>query len=569
MATELTLKDESVVKIGEVISSNVRGLLPPPKEEGAVARVMTPFESMIGVLEDIRDGIHKLVDRFSDSVSIQQQQLDELDRQDDISKVQATEEESDKPGFLDSMKDKAEAVQPALEKAAFAAGLLALAFVLQKYSKQIAAVVTPIIEGVGKFIGGIKKVVGVLVDEAKKFAELTPEGGFLALPLASYLIRNQFLKLSANISAFFTGLGARYADIIKMVTESKIFTTVKNFATSAGGFFSKLGGVFKSLFGFFLNNPFVKLIFSTAKVVGNLLRGVPVVGQVIQAIIGVFSFIKGAITGYKTDGVMGAITGGLKGLFDGLIGSFLNLITGALSWIADKLGLKFLSDFLSNLDFRADSLIKFFTETLPGYFSEFANQAVEKFKDILTTIKQKVTEFKDKIVTGIKNFLIMLKDKITAPFVGIVNAIKGAAGALVDKIPLISDERKAKIKESLGLTETPVSTENGPDYQMDAQGNIIDKQGNVMTVDEKTGEFVKAPIESDTSSDLGNIETDKRNDGKQINTESAELGTNSTGQNSLQIVKGGSNSQSTVQNSYLSYDRTTTSDNNFQRYLRT
>src|SRR6056300_725988 len=109
-------------------------------------------------------------------------------------------------------------------------------------------------------------------------------------------------------------------------------------------------------------------------------------------------------------------------------------------------------------------------------------------------MREKITEFKDKIVTGIKNFLIMLKDKITAPFVGIVNAVKGAAGALVDKIPLISDERKMKIKQSLGLDETTVAAENGNDYQMDANGNIIDKQGNIMTVDEKTGEFIKAPI---------------------------------------------------------------------------
>ena len=568
MSTEIVLKNESVVEIGEVISSKVQQLLPAPSNTGGGAGPMTPFESMLTVLQDIRDGIHGLVDKFSDNISIQKEQIQAKETEADLAAVGQTEEQKEqKPGFLDSMREKAEAIQPALESAAFAAGLLALAFFLQKYAKDIAGVIAPLAEGVGKFVGGVKDFVKAVIKEAKEFAELTPEGGLLALPLASFLIRNQFLKLSANVSAFFTGLGARFTGIIKMVTESKIFANVKNFATSAGGFFTKLGGVFRSLFGFFLNNPIIKLIFGAAKVAGNLLRGVPVIGQVIQAIIGAFSAITGAITGYKEGGVMGAITGAVKGLYDGLVGSFLNLITGALSWIAKKLGLDFLSEFLSNLDFRADSVIKFFTTTLPGYFTEIGQNITNKFSDIVSGMREKITEFKDKIVTGIKNFLIMLKDKITAPFVGIVNAVKGAAGALVDKIPLISDERKMKIKQSLGLDETTVAAENGNDYQMDANGNIIDKQGNIMTVDEKTGEFIKAPIESDTT--MPDITSEQRKDGKIINDESADLQVKGSSNNSMQIVKGGQSNSTAVSNSYQLYERTSTSDMQFHKYLRT
>ena len=83
---ELTLKDQQVQEIGKAVGDNVKSLggggkaLVPSggnavAPAATMAQPMNPFDSMMVVLEDIRSGIHTLVDKFSDSVSIQQEAI--------------------------------------------------------------------------------------------------------------------------------------------------------------------------------------------------------------------------------------------------------------------------------------------------------------------------------------------------------------------------------------------------------------------------------------------------------------------------------------------------------------
>jgi len=106
------------------------------------------------------------------------------------------------------------------------------------------------------------------------------------------------------------------------------------------GFVSKMSGL----------TSFLKLGLSLGK-------AIPIVGQIIMVLTGIFGFITGAIKGFKTGGILGAIKGGLIGLYDGLIGSFLNLIADVIGWVFKKLGFKRFGEWFGNLDFSFDGIM--------------------------------------------------------------------------------------------------------------------------------------------------------------------------------------------------------------------
>ena len=79
---ELTLKDESVIDIGQAVGERVQSIASAgtgnavvPAGGAAVAPVqpMNPFDSMMVVLEDIRAGIELLVDKFAEGNSLEKE----------------------------------------------------------------------------------------------------------------------------------------------------------------------------------------------------------------------------------------------------------------------------------------------------------------------------------------------------------------------------------------------------------------------------------------------------------------------------------------------------------------
>jgi len=140
-------------------------------------------------------------------------------------------------------------------------------------------------------------------------------------------------KVATTVTGIFTPSSAlgRFTKAIKGVF--KIIST-------ALGFVSKLSGL----------GSFLKLGLSLGK-------AIPIVGQVIMVLTGIFGFITGAIKGFKTGGIMGAIKGGLIGLYDGLVGSFLNLIADLIGWVFKKLGFERVGEFFSNMNFNFDGIM--------------------------------------------------------------------------------------------------------------------------------------------------------------------------------------------------------------------
>jgi len=152
----------------------------------------------------------------------------------------------------------------------------------------------------------------------------------------------------AGVLGKITNAIARIAVIVKGIFSpasilGKFTSKIKGIFAIIGkalGFVSKLTGL----------TSFLKLGLSLGK-------AIPVVGQIIMVLTGIFGFIKGAIEGFKTGGILGAIKGGLIGLYDGLIGSFLNLIADLIGWIFKKLGFTKLGEFFSNMNFNFDGIM--------------------------------------------------------------------------------------------------------------------------------------------------------------------------------------------------------------------
>ena len=159
-----------------------------------------------------------------------------------------------------------------------------------------------------------------------------------------------------------------FKSIIRVVTESKIFTSVVEFFSSIGraikSFFAptieavgKVGRFLKTLF-----SPIIKVFQFIGEVIGPVIGGVRSAFSWVRPLLSFFRFLGGPITlaitalldgvfgfieGFKSGGILGGIEGAFKGILTGLVTKPLDLIKDVVSWISNKLGF---SEFSATLD---------------------------------------------------------------------------------------------------------------------------------------------------------------------------------------------------------------------------
>src|SRR6056300_195946 len=250
---ELTLKDESVIQIGETVSKGFNDLVASgksilinpagqpltqsaadiPTEDDFIGPRM-PENNMMSVLESIRDGIQSLVESFADSLSFQKQEEREAERADRISKDDPppppTGDEGDKKGgiFAGAMARLAKIKEGAsnlmgkggflglLIKGGLIAGLLLLAKTLQKYGAQIAEKIAPIVDGIKDFFNGLFNIVtGIFTLDGDKIKE-----GIGVLQELAIKIGTFFIDLTNSI---LTTIGELFG------IEGLTLTKIKNF----------------------------------------------------------------------------------------------------------------------------------------------------------------------------------------------------------------------------------------------------------------------------------------------------------------------------------------------------
>ena len=184
----------------------------------------------------------------------------------------------------------------------------------------------------------------------------------------------------AKIGSFFRSIGSLIRGVFsaKIVTDSfaaigrvtkafgRVMKRVTNFVSKTLGVITRISGL----------GAFLKLGLAFAK-------AIPIVGQIIMVVQGLFGFVTGAIKGFKKEGFLGMIIGALTGLFDGLVASFVNLIFDILGWILKKFGLEKLGQFFMDIDI---SLGRFF-DMFVGFFKSIGKIGKALFKGTLDGIK--------------------------------------------------------------------------------------------------------------------------------------------------------------------------------------
>ena len=353
---ELTLKDQSVVEIGQAVGNNVNSLaggastaLVPAGGGGAVApaggiaTAMNPFDSMMVVLSDIRDGIYSLVDKFSESVSIQQDAKSDAALAQDLSQVAdtgegASDEGTDpapKQSFFSKAKDKVKGLLGAggfkgmLIKGGLIFGLLGIAKLMQKYGKEIAEKVAPIVDGIKAFFSAFSDDIGPLFDKAVAMVKDAISGlldifkGLFTGDASTFLsgVKKIFIdfpiKLVSYIGdAFFSLIEnalAAFGIESEMVTDIKLFfrqlpEKISELFTNIGKFFTetipqKLEEIKTSITNFF-NDNIVMPIKGLWTDIGNFFT-VTVPEKFTEITTNVTSFftnIVSSISGFFTDG---------------------------------------------------------------------------------------------------------------------------------------------------------------------------------------------------------------------------------------------------------------------------
>ena len=570
---ELTLKDESVIQIGESVSKGFsdlvasgKSILINPAGQPLVSKAddISPADDFIGprlpetgavtndfigpqlpesspvmdLLGSIRDGIMSLVDTFTESLSFQKQEERESERAERISADDPAPPPDEGTGFftksfMEGMKERVDSVKKftagffgifkgLFGKAALFGLLIAFALNLDKFSGKITEVTKPIIEG-------LKAAFNSLKEDFVPVIEGLIEGVGLAFETIKNILQGLF---NWDLSQLGTGIKQLIIDIpIKLV--------------------SIIGDAFFSLLDAALN-----------------LFGVD--SQMVQDIKIAFRTLPEAIEN-AINNTIEFFTVTIPTYFENLKNSVVNKFN---NFIED------VKNFFSNA-------FDFIVNDIPNAIGNFVS-------DIFDKIKQTITDIKDALLAPI----IAVKDKIGGFFGGVKDFFTGGddqfeADKMSKNVSGMSDKEK-NYYETVNAKKDDINKfSKATGYRFDLQGTRFSfLDGNEMFVFEnprnKEGymtdgkdfsakdsiDFINSGASASFKSNLntgdtGDGETTSNNTvGKQINQGSVEIADRNTGNTNVVTTKGGDSNITTANNTYTNImEDTKTSDNSFRDYL--
>lgn len=223
-------------------------------------------------------------------------------------------------------------------------------------------------------VGSVRSVFGNLIGSVTKILEpainffkgIFGEGSAIAKIVAS---------IRTAVSNFITPI----IEGFKVISESsgtvgKFVSWVKGGLTAVMEWFGGIGKFFSGL-GSSLGQ-FSKIFSAVSGIVSKI-------AYPLMVVMAVWDTIKGAIAGWEEGGLVGAIGGAIKGLFNSLIGGVLDMIKGAISWIAGALGFEAVEKFLDSFSF-SDIFGSFVDAVLfiPKKIQEFIMSPIESMKKI-------------------------------------------------------------------------------------------------------------------------------------------------------------------------------------------
>ena len=312
--------------------------------------------------------------------------------------------------FAKLLMEGAEGIGKVLKRFAKFLGLDDIGSNIQEKFKRMVTFVEDIVSSVKQRITKVGSVIANFFDESvakfKKYFSFFEESdiGKKLKSIGTY-ISDTVGKFIEPFKNAFKALGEEGAVM-------KIFNNIKEFFGGIGKYFTKLSGVFSVV---------SKLVSKLAFPIG--------------IIMGIWDTVEGAIDGYKKEGILGAIQGGLTGLINGVFMSFFDLIKDGISWILEKVGFKDAAKFLNSFSFSdlfSSLMDKIFhpIRTLQEAFDKLDLKALvfEPMAKAWNWLNESLGGIPQKIVDNIKLYIM---DPLTNAFAPVVDMFKDMASKVI------------------------------------------------------------------------------------------------------------------------------------------
>lgn len=232
-----------------------------------------------------------------------------------------------------------------------------------------------------------------------------------------------------SVKAFFTSDGAF------MSTIRKIFDIAKNVFTTLAEPFVSLYKYIKKVASFTDTfSPITKAIGSVSKWAGTFASTVSRVSKILgkiflplNIILTLWDTVKGTIEGFEKDGIVGAISGAIKGFVNSLIMAPLDMLKSAVSWIVGAFGFEKIEKFLDSFSFEGmftkivdaifhpiDALGKLMDglgEAMDEYIVKPMKEAFKPITDFFSSIKDSILNALQSIHIPEISFTIPVIDK--------------------------------------------------------------------------------------------------------------------------------------------------------------
>ena len=246
--------------------------------------------------------------------------------------------------------------------------------------------------------------------------------GAIKAPLSIKDFTTVFGKIGATIKTIITPFTTAFGKI-----GSTIGSIVKPFMTGfktvsgiLGRILSPIGSIFKGIGGIF--SSIFKALSPFIRIAGNFMKAIPIVGQIMMLIFGVFDFVKGFIKGFSEGGILGGLKEGAMELVRGFLTKPLDLLTEGIAYLMGFFG-------FDNIKASIDEFLKgggftgMFNDMMAALGKAF-DKVVQFFKDLfndpIATLKS--------VATNIGNFAMDIFKPIGDAFTKVKDYILGLLG---------------------------------------------------------------------------------------------------------------------------------------------
>ena len=392
--------------------------------------VITPGRERLKVEKDNQDRLASIGERLLEAISGQQSQGTQPKALTASQKANARDKKigksdvksdlaEDRKIMTDTLKDAfggidgKEGMKDSLKMFLLASGLL----VLFKFGDQISGFLAPVLGFIKKtLIPALKGLFDVFVKNPlglapfvvvaslglkaigryfkmlsgtfKFFMAATKDGGKLTKGLTQ-----GFSKSQKAIAGFVNGIRSLFPPLNALGKVNKTTSALGKLVSGSMKVFSTFMKGISSVFSIFGKLSGLSKVFGVAL---KFAKAIPGLGQIIMLIQGIVGAVTGFIDGFKEGGILGGLKGALIGVWDGIVGSFANLIKDLLAWFLGVLGFDKAAELFSNLDFSFEGIkagFFFIVDKIMGAF----NALVDGAKGMANLVIRGINKIRTKI----------------------------------------------------------------------------------------------------------------------------------------------------------------------------